>query len=87
MNLPKLTVVEKVLFTCRKCSEQKTREAETLRHGLETAETSLEGAQKLLGQLGGEQGRWQTQADFLRNQIATLPYYMLLFQWLCGLPK
>jgi dynein heavy chain 2 len=56
----------------------RTREAETLRFGLETAQLTLEGAQKLLGQLGGEQGRWQTQADFLTSQIASLPVYMLL---------
>jgi dynein heavy chain 2 len=56
----------------------KTREAETLRVGLETAKTTLESAQKLLGQLGGEQGRWQGQADFLQGQISTLPFYMLL---------
>ena len=56
----------------------KTREAETLRVGLETAQVTLESAQKLLGQLGGEQGRWQKQADLLQGQIATLPFYMLL---------
>ncbi|GMH82520.1 hypothetical protein TrST_g11065 [Triparma strigata] len=56
----------------------KTREAETLRFGLETAQQTLEGAQRLLGQLGGEQGRWQNQADFLQGQISTLPSYMLL---------
>lgn len=57
---------------------KKTREAETLRVGLETAQLTLEGAQKLLGQLGGEQGRWQGQADFLRGQINTLPCQMML---------
>ena len=56
----------------------KTREAETLRAGLETAQATLEGAQRLLGQLGGEQGRWQEQADFLQGQISTLPCFMLL---------
>mgnify|MGYP006080619605 CR=1 FL=1 len=42
------------------------------------APSSLGAAQKLLGQLGGEQGRWQKTADFLRGQISTLPSQMML---------
>ncbi|CAM9131219.1 unnamed protein product, partial [Ectocarpus sp. 4 AP-2014] len=57
---------------------QRTREAETLRAGLERAQGILTKAQRLVSQLGGEQQRWQDQAMSLSDALATLPLKMLL---------
>ncbi|CAM9184751.1 unnamed protein product, partial [Discosporangium mesarthrocarpum] len=57
---------------------QRTREAETLRSGLEKAQGTLNKAQRLVDQLGGEQDRWQQQAEALDEEILTLPLKMLL---------
>ena len=73
-----LAVIDEKVASLKADFGARTREAEKLRSGLENAQLTLEGAQKLLGQLGGEQGRWQAQADFLSGQISSLPIYMLL---------
>ncbi|CAN0531343.1 unnamed protein product, partial [Ectocarpus sp. 12 AP-2014] len=57
---------------------QRTREAETLRAGLERAQGILTKAQRLVSQLGGEQQRWKDQAMSLSDALATLPLKMLL---------
>lgn len=56
----------------------RTREAETLRAGLERAQGILTKAQRLVSQLGGEQQRWQDQAMSLSDELSTLPLKMLL---------
>lgn len=56
----------------------RTREAETLRAGLERAQGILTKAQRLVSQLGGEQQRWQDQAMSLSDALSTLPLKMLL---------
>lgn len=56
----------------------RTREAETLRAGLERAQGILTKAQRLVSQLGGEQERWQDQAMSLSDALSTLPLKMLL---------
>ncbi|KAG5188873.1 dynein heavy chain, N-terminal region 2-domain-containing protein [Tribonema minus] len=56
----------------------RTREAETLRAGLEKAQATLDKAQSLLGQLGGEQERWKCQAKSLSLELRTLPLHTLL---------
>ena len=56
----------------------RTREAETLRAGLERAQGVLTKAQRLISQLGGEQERWQNQAMSLSEALSTLPLEMLL---------
>ncbi|CAM9822330.1 unnamed protein product, partial [Hapterophycus canaliculatus] len=57
---------------------KRTREAETLRAGLERAQGILTKAQRLVSQLGGEQQRWQDQALSLSGELSTLPLKMLL---------
>ncbi|CAN0042899.1 unnamed protein product [Ascophyllum nodosum] len=57
---------------------RRTREAETLRSGLERAQGILTKAQRLILQLGGERKRWQDQATSLTEALATLPLKMLL---------
>jgi dynein heavy chain 2 len=56
----------------------RTREAETLKAGLEAAEQTLDKAQHLLSQLSGEQKRWGETVRMLKKQQATLPMQMLL---------
>ena len=57
----------KVEFSAR------TREAENLRTGLEKVQATLEKAEALLGQLGGEKDRWSETAKHLEQQLDKLP--------------
>jgi dynein heavy chain 2 len=56
----------------------RTREAENLRVGLERAQATLDKAQNLIGQLGGERERWRSQSKSLENELVTLPLQMML---------
>lgn len=56
----------------------RTAEAERLKNNLSIAGTTLDKAEKLIGQLSGEQARWKTQAAQLRTDVAKLPMKMLL---------
>jgi dynein heavy chain 2 len=56
----------------------KTAEAERLKRNLALAGTTLDKAEGLIGQLGGEQERWKSQAAQLRADIGKLPIKMLL---------
>ena len=56
----------------------RTAEAERLKNNLSIAGTTLDKAEKLIGQLSGEQTRWKTQAGQLREDISKLPMKMLL---------
>ena len=55
-----------------------TREAEKLNMKLQNTELTLEKAQNLLGQLGGEQRRWKSQAKDLRSMVDSMPTRILL---------
>jgi dynein heavy chain 2 len=56
----------------------RTAEAERLKRNLALAGTTLDKAEKLIGQLSGEQARWRGQAEQLKNDIAKLPTKVLL---------
>jgi dynein heavy chain 2, cytosolic len=56
----------------------RTAEAERLKANLSLAGSTLDKAEKLIGQLSGEQTRWKTQAGQLRSDLARLPMKMLL---------
>ena len=56
----------------------RTAEAERLKANLSLAGTTLDKAEKLIGQLSGEQARWKAQAAQLRADLAKLPMKMLL---------
>jgi dynein heavy chain 2 len=56
----------------------RTAEAERLKANLSIAGTTLDKAEKLIGQLSGEQTRWKTQAGQLRGDLSKLPLKMLL---------
>ena len=56
----------------------RTSEAERLKSNLSIAGTTLDKAEKLIGQLSGEQTRWKSQALQLRADLAKLPMKMLL---------
>jgi len=56
----------------------RTSEAERLKNNLSMAGTTLDKAEKLIGQLSGEQARWKTQAAQLKMDLAKLPMKMLL---------
>ena len=45
---------------------------------LQNTELTLEKAQNLLGQLGGEQRRWKSQAKDLRSMVDSMPTRILL---------
>ena len=53
-------------------------EAERLKRNLEIAGTTLDKAERLIGQLGGEQTRWRQQATQLHDDLEKLPLKMLL---------
>lgn len=57
---------------------EKTKEAEILRVGLESAQSTLNKAQGLLGKLGGEKQRWSEQVKELDARLQDLPIRMLL---------
>jgi dynein heavy chain 2 len=56
----------------------RTAEAERLKRNLAIAGTTLDKAERLIGQLSGEQKRWKTQAGQLNGDIGRLPMKMLL---------
>ncbi|KAK3283536.1 hypothetical protein CYMTET_8768 [Cymbomonas tetramitiformis] len=56
----------------------RTREAETLKIGLQSAEDQLSAAESLLGKLGGEKGRWDEQVSLLESEILELPLNALM---------
>lgn len=58
--------------------KSKTREAETLRQGLERQEEMLTKAELLLGKLSGEQERWNEQVTTLNNEKEQLAMQMLV---------
>jgi len=58
--------------------KRSTREAETLNIKLQETEQTLDKAQHLLGQLGGEQERWSLQAKELKKVMGSLPMRILL---------
>jgi chromosome segregation ATPase len=53
-------------------------EASQLQFLLTKTEDTLDRAQKLLGQLSGEKGRWESTVKDLRRQVASMPTRMLL---------
>ena len=57
---------------------KRTGEAEALKISVKRAMDTLEAAQNLLGKLGGEKGRWASQVDRLKSEIADLPLNSLL---------
>jgi dynein heavy chain 2, cytosolic len=57
---------------------EKTAETERLKRNLAIAGTTLDKAEGLIGQLGGEQARWKTQAAQLQSDLSKLPTKMLL---------
>jgi len=56
----------------------RTAEAERLKRNLSIAGETLDKAEGLIGQLGGEQERWRSTALTLRSDLASLPVKMLL---------
>ena len=50
----------------------RTAEAERLKRNLALAGTTLDKAEKLIGQLGGEQKRWRIQANALNEDLGKL---------------
>ena len=56
----------------------KTAEAERLKRNLQIAGSTLDKAEGLIGQLGGEQKRWKSQAKQLHGDISKIPLRMLL---------
>jgi dynein heavy chain 2 len=56
----------------------RTAEAERLKRNLEIAATTLDKAEGLIGQLGGEQARWKAQAAHLQADLSKLPSKVLL---------
>ena len=56
----------------------RTAEAERLKRNLALAGTTLDKAEKLIGQLGGEQKRWRIQSNNLNEDLAKLPLKMLM---------
>ena len=56
----------------------KTREAETLRQGLERTQETLTKAETLLGKLSGEQERWERQVEDLNETKSKLSMQMLV---------
>ena len=57
---------------------ERTAETERLKRNLAIAGTTLDKAEGLIGQLGGEQARWKTQAAQLQSDLLKLPTKMLL---------
>ena len=57
---------------------KRTGEAEALKISVKRAMDTLEAAQNLLSKLSGEKGRWASQVDNLRKEIAGLPLNSLL---------
>lgn len=56
----------------------RTAEAERLKRNLQLAGTTLEKAEKLIGQLSGEQERWRSQAAQLHGDLSKIPMKMLI---------
>jgi dynein heavy chain 2 len=56
----------------------RTAEAERLKGNLAIAGSTLDKAEGLIGQLGGEQKRWRSQANQLNEDLGKLPMKMLL---------
>jgi dynein heavy chain 2 len=56
----------------------RTSEAERLKRNLAIAGSTLDKAENLIGQLGGEQARWKSQAKQLRTDLTKLPMKILL---------
>ncbi len=61
----------------------RTAEAERLKRNLSIAGETLDKAEGLIGQLGGEQDRWRSQVTQLRADLAELPMRMLLCAGFC----
>lgn len=57
---------------------ERTAEAERLKRNLAIAGSTLDKAEKLIGQLGGEQVRWKAQVKQLKDDLLKLPIKMLL---------
>jgi len=57
---------------------KRTGEAEALKISVKRAMDTLEAAQNLLSKLSGEKGRWASQVDKLKSEIADLPLNSLL---------
>ena len=56
----------------------KTREAESLRQGLERTQETLTKAETLLGKLSGEQDRWESQVGELQAERSSLAMQMMV---------
>jgi len=63
--------------------ENRTREAEVLRVGLERATQTLEKAQNLMSKLGGEKKRWEQQVQDIKAEAELLPAYTVLAAACC----
>lgn len=57
---------------------EKTQAAGMLEASLRKVEQTLDSAQRLLQQLGGENERWHTQVDLLQRELALVPIKSLL---------
>lgn len=73
-----LSEIDERVASLKKEFAARTSEAERLKNNLSIAGTTLDKAEKLIGQLSGEQARWKTQASQLRADVAKLPMKMLL---------
>jgi dynein heavy chain 2 len=73
-----LQEIDERVANLKKEFASRTAEAERLKNNLSIAGTTLDKAEKLIGQLSGEQARWKTQAAQLRADLSKLPMKMLL---------
>lgn len=73
-----LKEIDEKIDAMKKEFGSRTAEAERLKNNLKLAGSTLDKAEKLIGQLGGEQTRWKTQAGQLRGDLSKLPLKMLL---------
>lgn len=73
-----LIEIDQRVASLKKEFASRTSEAERLKNNLAIAGTTLDKAEKLIGQLSGEQTRWKAQSIALRSDIAKLPMKMLL---------
>ena len=73
-----LREIDDKISTMKKEFASRTSEAERLKSKLSIAGSTLDKAEKLIGQLSGEQSRWKTQTAQLRADLSKLPMKMLL---------
>jgi len=73
-----ISEIDEKVDRLKKDFASRTREAETLRSGLEKVTETLSKAEGLLSKLSGEQDRWTVEVNRLESQLSTLPRLMLL---------